>query len=203
MQRYLETRNVTSLFHFTSIENIPGILSYGIRPRNLIPPGAIINDFQRLDKTNAVCLTISFPNYRYFYSLRKRLGNENKSWAVIEICSSLLWETDCVFCTTNAAASQVTSTTLENRRGLGSLRAMFEDFPGVPRATLQIPPRYPTNPQAEVLAMNGVPTNKILRIWFDKHPLVGYFKERHPQFEFKIGNQYFNPRMDYASWKNG
>lgn len=201
MQRYLTNRNVRSLFHFTAVNNVPGILNYGIRPSNLVPPGTLINDHQRLDRTNAACLTISFPNYKYFYSLRNRLGNENKSWAVIEICSSLLWEEDCIFCTTNAAAALVTSIPLQNRRGLPALAAMFDDFQDIKRASLRIPPQYPTNPQAEVLVINGVPANKILRIWFNTPGPLEYFNINYQQHTFKFGNQYFIPRMDYLNWK--
>jgi hypothetical protein len=75
IRAYCATRRIDTLVHFTRLENLVGILAEGILPRSTLegrPSGVIFNDDIRTDNhKEAVCLSISFPNYKMFYKYRQ------------------------------------------------------------------------------------------------------------------------------------
>jgi len=74
IRAYCAARRIDTLIHFTRLENLAGILADGILPRSA--PGGqarrvIFNDGVRIDgHKDAVCLSVSFPNYKMFYKYR-------------------------------------------------------------------------------------------------------------------------------------
>lgn len=108
-----EKRNIQSLVHFTMLDNLESILKHGLLPVSVIERRnikAVITDPTRYDnEKDAICLSISYPNYKYFYWLRKN-RYPDKAWVVIELKPDILWEKDCAFCITNAANKNVSNT---------------------------------------------------------------------------------------------
>lgn len=87
IQNFVESRGIKSLLHFTKVTNVPGILKHGllgrvsIASRNL---NAVFNDQYRHDHApDAVCASISFPNYKMFYSLQQK--NLEEDWVVLRL----------------------------------------------------------------------------------------------------------------------
>jgi hypothetical protein len=139
MQNFVVDRQITYLLHFTRLENLDSILTHGLFTRSQCATRAInpiFNDAHRLDYTDAICLSLSFPNYKLFYRLRKE--NPNTRWAVVAIRPNILWEKDCAFCKENAAKSTVTDIPIAQRRGVSALRTLYEDFEGKSRASLRV-----------------------------------------------------------------
>ena len=180
IEEFCNQRGIERLVHFTQAANLPSILGHGLLSRDELEKLGIIsdvgiNDVERYDCCkNAICMSISFPNYRMFFPIRQ--DNET-DWAVIEIDPSVLWESDCAFCKTNAADSSVRHIPIENRKAFTSLSALFEDSFGVTRAELAIPSYYPTNPQAEILVFNPILRVLMRNIAFESNEL---FKEYEP-----------------------
>lgn len=141
IQEYATERGITHLVHFTRACNLETILQLGLVPRDTLKKTdfAHFNDQYRLDDTNAVCLSIGFPNYKMFYGLRK--NHPNVDWVVLAICPSALWMLCCAFCVANAASSEITRTPLEQRCNLAALQSMYADCDNKTRSSLN-PPRY-------------------------------------------------------------
>lgn len=206
VQEVCKRHSVTSLFHFTRRDNLAGILQRGILSRRTLEghsiENAIINDQDRLDNyPNASCLSISFPNYKMFYKYRTQTQSE---WVVLELHASILWKLDCAFCHTNAAAAEVRKIPLEQRKGVTALEQLFNDpLIGLPQA--KVPPNYTTNPQAEVLVFDPIPTRYLKAIHFqDKTSLQPWEKGDTRLFwcKFVSNKTYFEPRMDYKQWQS-
>lgn len=118
IQRICCERGVATLIHFTKLHNVASILREGLLPRDELEVRhfhpATFNDLHRWDNfKNAVCLSISFPNYQMFYSHRWR-GDD--AWAVIELNAAILWEIPCAFCIDNAASTNMRRASLQSRR---------------------------------------------------------------------------------------
>ncbi len=158
-------RKIERLVHFTRLENAALILKLGLLPSYHLKGLGITfipNDHLRLDGCqDANCLSISFPNYKFFY---KRHGNGTNSWVVLELDPSILWKKDCAFCTSNAASSEMINTPKEELKGALAFAELFKDWRTADRNRLGIPDNYPTNPQAEVLVFEPIPPKYITRI---------------------------------------
>lgn len=204
-------RNIKALVHFTRIENLPSIIQQGLIGRNDLESKNIdveINDKLRLDNaTNAISTSISFPNYKMFYSYQKK--SPSADWAVIKLDPCILWELDCAFNITNAAAKTTSKIPLEDRKTFEALEQMFDDRVGTvrDRLKLNIPENYPTDPQAEVLILDTVNPKHIQSICLNEKTKINNL----PLVADKIGpflssvNFFFEPRMfaprlDYEHW---
>lgn len=205
-------RNINFLCHFTRIENLISILSNGLRSRFQLRRAGIEfcpTDLNRIDgHQNTVSLSVSFPNYRMFYSKRdffwKSEGMISARWVVLLLEADLLWELDCVFCQQNAAHSSVRDVPLEKRRRPQEFESFFYDFEEVCRLDLGIPRNYPTNPQAEVLAFGEVPMSYLREIhFFDTNAWENWpYKACTPnKAKVVCSDYYFNPREDYKVWQ--
>lgn len=200
IQEYVQQRGIRSLIHFTRKDNLASILDSGLLRRDILIEDGFdnYNDEIRVDKTSAVCTTISFPNYRMFYRLQQE--NPGVEWVVLEIFPRALWELECAFCKTNAASTNVSSISIEERKQLSALKSMFGDFNYRTRESLEIPDEYTTDPQAEVLFIDGIPREYI------KNINVKYSAERddllkmYPGWKIWYNWSYFSPRSDYAHW---
>lgn len=201
IQEFVTERGITHLMHFTRASNLDSILTRGLLPRNtLIFEGFDgLNDQYRIDGTNAVCLSIGFPNYKMFYGIQKDHADE--TWVILVLHPQALWDLDCAFCIANAASNGVTSIPLEQRRGLASFQAMYADWPTKLRAELNIPNHYPTNPQAEVLALQGVPRQYILKIITLNETIRQGLVAKFPGIDVQAIAKYFRYRRDFAHWK--
>jgi hypothetical protein len=153
-------RKVPFLLHFTKIKNIPSILSFGLVPRILIDEKKVIgeiNDFQRIDgHRDAICLSISFPNYKMLYKY-----SHGSDFAVLRITPSVLWEKNCAFYYTNASAFPLFKESASSFMTIGALEKMFAESPSsdsVCREEQTLFDYDPTDPQAEVLVFENIET---------------------------------------------
>lgn len=159
----LKQRNIEFLCHFTRLENLESILTYGLIPRaylyneefnhnlNLSIDG-IFNDEHRYDgKPEATCLSISFPNSSMFYRLR--CSNNNVKWAVVVLSAQVLIDKNCAFYPTNAANSSLSSKPVVDFQGGTALNRLFEGD-NVSRQYLL--DKDPTDVQAEVLVFDKI-----------------------------------------------
>lgn len=201
IEQYANSRGIRSLIHFTRKDNVASILQHGLVRRDVLVKNGFnnYNDHIRVDYTSAICTTISFPNYKMFFPLRS--ANPSIEWAVLEIEPRALWELDCAFCTTNAASASVTAINIDERKSLDAFQAMFGDASGKIRQTLNIPEEYPTDPQAEVLFINGIPRQYIksvnVKTPAERMALINIHKNIDIWYDWS----YFSPRKDYAHWK--
>ncbi len=206
---FCSERGIDNLIHFTRLENMEKILNKGLLSRKDLELWnkeslPIFNDEKRLDGwKNAICLSISFPNYKMFYKYRDK---KPEKWAVILLKPDILWELDCAFFNDNAARTEEKLKPLPERKKLCCLRSMFEDHPKVQRACLGIPNSFTTSPQAEVLVFDVISASYISEIHIEKDD---HFKELTYQneesfkskFTHKCDGQFFCPRMDWRYWQ--
>ncbi len=200
-------KGIVNLIHFTRIENLKEILQKGLVNReelSRLPESErpIFNDRERFDgHIEAVCLSISFPNYQMFYKLNM---DKPDDWVVLLLDSSILWELDCAFCQTNAASSIVSKIPLEQRKTYKALVQMFTDEENIFRDELGIPANYTTNPQAEVLVFDTIPIRYIRGVNFRSISAMKAWQYLHSYPEnisLDASDTYFRPRLDYAKWQ--
>lgn len=211
IKRFVEGRGVSSLFHFTRVANIPSILEFGLLGRESVECNGIkaqFNDQYRYDHAEgAVCASISFPNYKLFYSLRQQ--NPGEDWAVIRLDPKVLWEIPCAFCFSNAASSEVFSIPIQDRMGFNALQLMFGDVhPNVKRADLRLADEYATDPQAEVLILGPVGPDYIINISINEEVKINNMAEIKrllqpfsENFQFLHDGSLFSYRKDYEYWR--
>lgn len=201
----IKKRGITALYHFTRVENLPSIMRRGILPRKVLDetvPDFFYNDDNRYDNcTDAVCLSLEFPNYRMFYYERSQ--RPDSKWAVLKLKPSILTDFPCAFCWTNASDDTVTRIELSRRMGADAFRGLFADRPGFPqRAALGIPDSYPTNPQAEILAFATIPIEYIQRVHFQDFATLRECKPMLlPGVSASERPEVFLYRQDYSFWK--
>ncbi|WDJ03214.1 DUF4433 domain-containing protein [Xanthomonas campestris] len=201
IQEYVAERGITHLVHFTREANLSSILNRGLLCRDHLIAGtdAVFNDEHRLDGTLATCLSISSPNYKMFYQLRK--NNPEEKWVVIGVQPSVLWTLPCAFCVTNAAAGAVTALPIDQRKGLAAFQRMFEDWSDKTRASLGIDAQYPTNPQAEVLVFSPIPIQYLMGVAVHDAAAQQRLRSIHEGTAITLVPSFFNGRSDHAHWK--
>jgi hypothetical protein len=206
IRSFCRDRKIQVLTHFTRVANLRSIFEAGLLSRAVLEDWPesqrpTFNDSKRLDRRkNAVCLSISFPNYSMFFKYRKRTSVE---WAVLLVRPSLLWELDCGFCSANAASGEMRRTSLSELKEAGALRRMFDDCAGTAREDLGVPDSFPTDPQAEILVFDVVPPHYIRTACFHNTTAVEQAKrviEERKWPKLRVDQRYFRARADYASW---
>lgn len=203
----VQKREIKHVLHFTKIENLSSILDRGILPRANLNSCSIpfhFNDEIRVDYCeDASCHSISFPNYKMFYSYR--MNDPKQEWIVLSLSPRLLWEKDCAFCYSNAASSEISSIPIAERKKPESFLKMFEDFEEYPkRSELKIKDCCPTNPQAEVLVFDVIEQAYLQGIFFQKEATMVACQnniERMKKVPCRHGGSVFSYRSDYEFWR--
>ncbi|ACD96295.1 DarT ssDNA thymidine ADP-ribosyltransferase family protein [Trichlorobacter lovleyi] len=204
MRTAVENLQVSHLVHFTRLENLEGIMRQGIRTRYDLDnsgTGYIYNDDLRLDGyPNAASISVSYPNYKMFYSYR--CADHNVPWVVLRLRPDILWEKNCAFCWENAASTNVTCIPIENRRGREAFLDLFVNKSGYPtRETTLIPRSYPTHPQAEVLVFGTIEPAYITRVDLPtRFNPNSVFSSINRHCEFWYDDDLFWPRLDHRHW---
>lgn len=200
IEDYINQRGITSLYHFTVVGNLESILKNGLLSRTRLNNNRIgyyYNDGLRLDnRLNTISISISFPNYRMFYSYRQRAVSHK--WCVIELNPNILYEKNCLFCITNAANNSETTRSDKEKKGVMALEKLF--YNNEYRQRLGLCSEMPTNPQAEVLVMDDIEPCYIKSINFDTE-IVNFCINNYPQFTFLNNPRLFLPREDWRSWQ--
>ena len=159
-----QSRGIERLTHFTRAANLGSIMTLGLQPVALALLNGLApkrNDPLRRDGwLQASSVSISFPNYKMFYKLRR--AEPGETWVVLEIAAKTLWTRPCAFCDRNAADRRVTARGLHDLGDVEAFRAMFASDSGVPsRQTQGLTAADPTDPQAEVLVFDVIPPDDI------------------------------------------
>ena len=211
IQHICEHLGITTLCHFTRIENLRSILQEGLIGQSFLQTRGqqfLWNDADRADgHPEANCLSISFPNYQMFYSIREGKkqaeGVSDSQWVVLLLDAKVLWELNCAFCQRNAAHRTVSGISLAERKKPQALKGMFEDFYNIKHQDLQIPQNYPTHPQAEVLVFDRIPTHYINAIHFGNATILEQWRSNYTgtySDKFFANRKYFDARSDYKVW---
>ena len=212
-------RCITTLVHFTRIENLQNILHKGLLDHQSLlkkyGQQFVPNDKRRIDgHKDAICLSISFPNYPLFskFSWPEDDSQPDYSgWIVLLLDSKVLWELDCAFCQENAASNAVRYIPLEDRKKPDALKGMFvdvcRDTKGnvYQRQSLQMPDDYPTHPQAEVLVFDQIQSDYIKEVHFYDESTLKQWRDDNPWInpERLLHNQqYFQYGRDQVVWQN-
>ena len=203
VQEYAAEIGVKQLVHFTRETNLESILNRGLVTREtLIQEGFNgFNDNVRADRTSAVCVSIGFPNYKMWWSIRK--DNPSVDFILLLLEERALWELPCAFCSSNAALGTVAAIPIAQRQTLHAFQGMYADVVGKERAKLDIPKYWPTNPQAEVLMLEGVPRNYIRGVVTLNAAQEKRINEKFPGLKTWVRAGYFRYRKDYEFWKAG
>ncbi|AKG34881.1 DarT ssDNA thymidine ADP-ribosyltransferase family protein [Paenibacillus durus] len=204
MRKIVEERKIDMLIHFTQADNLESILRHGIIPISEHKHKgikAMKNDSYRLDFCeNATSISIDFPNYKLFYKFRMKDTSIN--WVILALEPSILWEKQCIFCPDNAANSNVSLRTIQERMGREAMLQMFAEHPNKPsRSVLGIPDACPTNPQAEVLVNGTIETKYIGGVAFQNKTTLDRFTEVIPSnIPTAIVEGFFDARKDFNYW---
>ncbi len=207
IQQICDERDIETLVHFTRVENLSSILQNGLLSRKALETSGqqfLFNDPDRIDgHKEAICLSISFPNYKMFYPIReekrKTNGVTDSQWVVLLLYANVLWKLDCAFCQENASSNNVRHIPLADRKRPEALKRMFEDFYNIKHQDLQIPDNYTTHPQAEILVFNPIPVRYIK----NSTALAQWMSGNRTAYSqtFSSDPQYFRPRDDWKEWK--
>lgn len=208
IRSYCKERGISRLFHFTRIENLSSILEHGLLGRQQLgnlhlstPPKT--NDNDRFDGfPDALCLSISYPNYKMFYKLS--MDNQGQ-WVILLLDSYILWEFDCAFFETNAASLIVRNMDISHRKEYSSFVNLFGDRPGIKRQDIPLSDQYTTDPQAEVLVFEPIPPEYFISVYFfDETAKQNWLRQtricRYPPKRLIANPGYFRPRHDYRFW---
>ncbi|CNK92135.1 DarT ssDNA thymidine ADP-ribosyltransferase family protein [Yersinia enterocolitica] len=172
-------REIKQLVHFTRIENLESIMQHGIVPiadaaEKQIAPA--VNDQARFDgRTNASCLSITFPNYLMFFKYRQE--NPDVNWIVLGVDPSVLWLKNCAFCRYNAADARISIQLLEALQTPASLSGMFDEIEGLaPRQEHRLRTSDTTDVQAEVLVFDVIEPQYIFAAAFNNQETMNNFE---------------------------
>lgn len=211
IQEICQMYGIETLVHFTHIRNLYSILQHGLLGRSQLESMSWIeppqyNDNYRLDgQREAICLSISFPNYKMFY---KYSFNNRSDWVVLLLKPSILWELDCKFYRENAASNNAKENIIEKRNQARkqpeALKNMFSDYSNIKREILEIPNNFTTHPQAEVLVFNQISTQYIDVVHFHSLDVGTQWTTLNPgnyaQTFYAEYRYYFSPRQDWQMW---
>lgn len=196
-------RDIVNFVHITNVENLPSILLNGICSKAYLEDNNIEYDCADAKQINriedAISISVTFPNYKMFYSLRQE--NEKVEWVVLLLDAKQVLSLDCAFCYTNASSNEIFNIPLELRKTYEAFEQMFlrighEKYRG-------LSPNEPTDPQAEILVFNLIPASFIKKVIFEKYEVKIKYASllNKMSIPYNIDERYFLPRHDYSFWQ--
>ena len=200
-------RNITTLIHFTNEKNLKSIIENGILSKDTLDNRKMAyyyNDEYRFDNlSDTISLSVTFPNYKMFYRLRKE--NVADDWVVILIDAEKVLSKPCAFCYDNAANSGISVIPLRQRMSVYAFNEMFsDDIFGYKRAEMGLSENETTSPQAEILAFEHIPINAIKCIVFEEDSVRIKYMSLLNRIGIKsiVYEHYYYPRHDFQFWQN-
>lgn len=193
---YLKERGISTLIHFTRIENVENIVKYGICPltecenKSIVP---YVTDEQRLDQLREFSsFSVGFPNYKMRYKKEKE---NNYKFAIIVIYIDAIKNINSeniIYSYCNAASGGC-----HNAKGLAGVKSLF--YNQELRNDRKLPDYYTTDPQAEIL-INGIIDSKYFKyIFVGNEEEYQYLKSK--SIDSVIDKRAFLPREDYKYWQ--
>lgn len=184
-------RNIESLYHFTTIENLISIMERGfIYSRNKIDElkrtndGCFTADYVdhmdnlRLDGLrDFINLSLSRPNW---YLLNQYIGREDLkffNWCIIELRTDSLMKPTTLFSVCNAASNAAKNYGVTS--GKDAFDKLFIPEVITPHKTYLrngLSDKYTTDIQAEVLVKDKLPIREIKHIFLRSHAHISQFK---------------------------
>ena len=183
-QNEIEQRGIEHLIHFTPAINLLSIfeqeklLSRALLERFDIDQTDIFDyveftDEIRFDDKSYINLSIQHPNSFLFNRFRQKTAKESHIfWCVLKINKKYIYQKDTLFSVTNAANSH-------NKRNVGvtgdiaKFRMLFANslqivtsYNSRTVSRNNLPTKYPTDEQAEVLVKNEILVSDILQVCF-------------------------------------
>lgn len=181
-KKEIEVRKIDYLVHFTPTINLLSIYEQGhLHSRKKLMeigefnPDLAIEDYVdymdplRLDKlTDHINLSIQFPNYFLLNVFRQRHDFTHYQWCVIKIIPDYIFEKDTKFAVCNAASRAATNYGIDG--SIQKFRQMFNstlNVGGKIRSRFNLPCKYPTDAQAEVLVNKPIPLSDFIEVSFE------------------------------------
>lgn len=210
----VKQRGVWSFYHFTPYLNLESILSLGLISKDEIQKrlwNGSIGFFCPLDseryegRTDCVCLSVSFPNYKMLYTKQKE--DPNSPFVLLELDASAFLnadDTSMAFFPANAAKGHSKNNPITDEEFVehGRLEWAKQMFTPVGRTNL-ILPSYTTDPQAEILFKGTIHPSVIKRCIVkdvvDRNRVLDYAKDK----DVQVDKRFFSPRPDYKNWMKG
>jgi hypothetical protein len=167
----INQRKIPHLVHFTNLKNLESILKNGLVPRLILENRNLsfkFNDDLRLEQCKeANCLSVSFPNYKMFYTCKSK--NRSEKWVVLLIDPLILLEKEALFFRTNAAHSSSTSWLNKNKNYLMTAKAFGCMFDSERKNLLDY---YPADAQAEILLLDVIEPHFIQSLVFQEATIL-------------------------------
>lgn len=167
--RFLAARNITSLFHFTSIKNLESIITHGFLGRESLKERGL--DFTPSDQTryepilDGVCFSLSRPNH--YMAARKIVSGHEMVLLEIQGLDSLLTNYNFFSSPGNfgspALKRKIESWPEEFIGGQG-LMNLFKS--SATREKYSIPDFEPTDLQAEIIVVERLPWSFVKKVYF-------------------------------------
>ncbi|MBE5991339.1 MAG: DUF4433 domain-containing protein [Paenibacillaceae bacterium] len=202
----INLRGIEYFVHFTDVNNLPNILNMGLLTRSTLDSSKLkysYNDEVRIDNvTKSLSLSISFPNYKMFYPITKKYPE--RDYCVLFLNALTVIQYDCAFNYTNAASNNCRFIPIENRKTYSSFINMFQDnINGHNRSELGLMNYEPTDPQAEILVLEDIPTSCIEFAFFKSSYKYQLYKKIFINSSIKcwFNEGYFYARHDFQGWR--
>ena len=172
IRRSVQSRGINNVLHFTQIENLPHIITYGLMS---------YNECDKLDELvygsgpdrlcdDSISVTIESFYPKMFESKRRAEGG---TWAILTLEPRLLWELECNFYPRNALTKEMKFCQKRKNNGYAFDR-MFEDLDPCGwmdgegyREKLGLPANLTTFSDAEVQVMQKIPAEWITDVWIE------------------------------------
>lgn len=216
IKEIVRRRKINYLVHFTRIDNLSSILERGLVPVSVqqkMKVFSVHNDEQRIDsQLDCTSCSVEFPNYKLFYTFKEQKF-PGTSWVVLAIDKDVLFSPSNImyYCETNAASVRPRISSAKDLCTAAAFENMFCDSfttkdKLIQRASLQIEDHLTTDPQAEILISDIIDKRYIACIYFQtQRDLNKYIakngKELLEQYNYKVDQNFYNPRKDYVFWQ--
>ncbi len=203
----LQERGIEYLTHFTSIENLKGILEHGFLSRSELENQKIkylYFDHTRHDqKLNALSFSISFPNSAMFYSYRNRYPDN--TWCLILLNSAVIYIKECAYYPTNAASNQFRLKDVSQYMNYEALNALFADMvqnsQGILYRSSLLKDQDTTDVQAEVMVFENIQPEYIKHIFVENDKIAENLQSKYPYVSIKSLQDYWGFFDDRNSFR--
>ena len=212
IENALNRRCISTLFHFTRIENLLSIVDNGIRPKSDLGASNIpfvFNDKNRIEKMlDCSCVSIEFPNIWLLKSYMNQ--NPDSDWVLIKLNAELLLEQTNYYAEHNAATDSVkqnltSKTSVEWFENMFAEKIIVQKAYGDQRqfARKNLVSYLPTSDQAEILVEGTIPSQYIEAVVFQyedvKKRYERYLKKK--KIEFIVNADLFKYHRDKFRWE--
>lgn len=214
-QEILRNREVEKLLHFTNMGNLLSIMENGLLSVNQLVNKNISyfgSDKDRFDnKLDYICTSISFPNYKMFYS--KRIENKNDTWIILKINLQIIIDKDdSLFLPTNSADKIIQGELAKNKdyyttnQALEDLFKFKVNYRGEVkyRQDSLINRNMTTNPQAEILICDTIDIKYIDSVIVENEQEQKKVQNilDNKSILIEVDSELFGYREDFENWRN-